>query len=190
MVMNENSKLISETQGMLEAAQEENIVQSEQIDILSAELAEALSQLKEGDLDEVVAALKNAESRLDVYEAMNEDILILNVRLENTPNNAIRYLTFGKPTDADVKPIENRSDEQFEKAVNQLKVFINETTQHFGEDNPNSDAIVYLVFSYDPNKIYQRDFRAIDQALQNFESNTSIKNFRYRTNPISEDKTT
>lgn len=64
MVMNENSKLVSEAQNELSIVQQENIEQAGQIDELSAELAEVLAMLDEGELGNMLERLKNTESRL------------------------------------------------------------------------------------------------------------------------------
>ena len=54
MVMNENSKLIEEKQDTLETVQQENIEQAGEIDELTAQLAEALGKLEEGDFEEIL----------------------------------------------------------------------------------------------------------------------------------------
>ena len=64
MVMNENSKLIEEKQDTLETVQQENIEQAGEIDELTAQLAEALGKLEEGDFEEILDRLQNAESML------------------------------------------------------------------------------------------------------------------------------
>ena len=84
MVMNENSKLVSEAQNELSTVQQENIEQAGQIDELSAELAEALAMLEEGNLDEILGKLENAESRLEAYEAINDEMCLM-LNLQTVP---------------------------------------------------------------------------------------------------------
>ncbi|WP_251318366.1 hypothetical protein [Flintibacter muris] len=81
MVMNENSKLVSEAQSKLGAVQQENIEQAGKISELSAELTEALAMLDEGNLDELFQRLESAESKLEAYQALDDEIIILNVAL-------------------------------------------------------------------------------------------------------------
>ena len=95
MVMNENSKLVSEAQSKLGAVQQENIEQAGKISELSAELTEALAMLDEGNLDELFQRLESAESKLEAYQALDDEIIILNVALSNNSNNSIRYLSYG-----------------------------------------------------------------------------------------------
>lgn len=100
MVMNENNKLIKEQQGMLDAAQQANVEQAGEIDELTAQLAEALGKLEEGNLKELLDRLQTAETMLDGYQAMDEVVTVISVNLENRSNNAIRYLSYGTTTDS------------------------------------------------------------------------------------------
>lgn len=184
MVMNENSKLIKEKQDMLETARQENIEQAGKIDHLSAQLAEALGKLDEGDLEEILNRLQHAESMLAGYQAMDDVVVVLNINLENRYKNTVRYLTFGASSDLDEEPppIENRSDEEFNTAINRLRVFISEYTQKAVDDS--NPAMVYIIFSYDPGNVFQRDFEAVNKVLENAEAKVNRANFRYRLNPL------
>lgn len=185
MVMNENSKLIKEKQDMLETARQENIEQAGEIDHLSAQLAEALGKLDEGDLEEILDRLQHAESMLAGYQAVDDVVVVLNINLENRYHNTVRYLTFGASSDLNEEPppIENRSDEEFNTALNKLRVFISEYAQKAVDDNSDS-VMVCVIFSYDPDKVFQRDFDAVNRVLENAEAKVNRANFRYRLNPL------
>lgn len=187
MVMNENSKLVSEAQNELSIVQQENIEQAGQIDELSAELAEVLAMLDEGELGNMLERLKNTESRLEAYEAINDEIIVLNVELTNSANNAIRTLTYGNAANPDsLVSKRSNSDSTFNEACNNFKVFVSDYVGRVLNDDKNS-VIVCVVFSYDPNKVYYDDFTAIEEALKGAESRANSGNFRYRTNPILSD---
>lgn len=194
MVMNENGKLVEKQQGMLDAAQQEAIAQAGEIDDLtqtiadlSDELADVHQLLDEEGLSDIHAQLQAAESRLEGYQSIDGVVIILNVSLENKYNNRIRCLSFGNPADPDHESeVHNISDDkEFSASVNRLSVFISEQTKQISSDDPSSPA-VYVVFSYDPNNIYQEDFAAVDKVLKNAESRANSANFRYRPNPQSE----
>lgn len=198
MVMNENSKLVSEAQSELGAVQQENVEQAGQIDELSAELAEALAMLDEGDLGEILKRLENAESKLEAYEAINDEVIVLNIKLRNDPTDTIRHLTYGKAADADhsvehswqgtdnPKYEKENDDPNFRSAINSLRVFIND----YVEQVLNSDSkspIVCVVFLYDTNHVHQRPFEAVDEVLRDAEAKVSNGNFRYQIKPVSLD---
>ena len=125
MVMNENSKLVSEAQSKLGAVQQENIEQAGKISELSAELTEALAMLDEGNLDELFQRLESAESKLEAYQALDDEIIILNVALSNNSNNSIRYLSYGKVADPNGENrIEIRNDTDRSRAERNLRMFI------------------------------------------------------------------
>ena len=130
MVMSENGKLVSEAQSELGAVQQENIEQASQIDELTAELAEALAMLNEGDLGEILEKLEKAENKLEAYQAIDDEVIVINVKLRNNSNNSIRYLSYSKVSDPDSEnQIEIRNDEDRDRAGRNLRVFISECTQ-------------------------------------------------------------
>lgn len=181
MVMSENSKLVSEAQSELGAVQQENVEQAGQIDELSAELAEVLAMLDEGDLGEILERLEKAENKLEAYQAIDDEVIVINVKIRNNSNNLIRYLSYGKVSDPDSETqIEIRNDEDRDRAGRNLRVFISECTQNIDA----SLTVVRIVFSYDPGKIYLKDFETIDTALRDAEAQANNENFRYRVNPI------
>ena len=193
MVMAENSKLIAEKQTALDNAVEENARQSGEIDELSGTLGKlieeyqlALDKLEEGGIEELLRQLADAESKLQGYEYMNDIVIMINIELENKYNNTVRVLSFGCSSDTGEEPNvhEIKNDEEFSKAINDLKVKVSEYISQTIDDETNS-TIAYIIFSYDPEKVFQDDYAAINQALSNIEIKANSGNVRYRLNPIN-----
>ena len=193
MVMKENSKMIVDKQNEINAAQQVNSEQvstieelEAQIEELSALLNEAEGKLDEGSYEELLDELHTAESKLESYMAVDDVVIVLNISLENRYNNSVRYMTYGKSAyNAPSTVSENRTDEDFEVSLNKLRVFISEYITKVVSDKENQ-TIVYVVFTYDPHKVYQRDYEAITEALTDADIKANNGNFRYRINPVSE----
>lgn len=191
MVMAENSKLISEKQSALDAAQTENSANSAALgelrnenEELSAELSEALGKLDEGSADELLDKLHAAESRLDAYKYMDDVIIVLNIGLENRYSNTVRYLSFGNPAKSGSDTvIEIHNNEELEAAVNRMRVFLSEYTSQAANDESGS-TIAYMIFSYDSRLVFQDDYAAVDKALNDLEHKSNSGNVRYRINPL------
>lgn len=181
MVMNENSKLIEEKQDTLETVQQENIEQAGEIDELTAQLAEALGKLEEGDFEEILDRLQNAESMLAGYQSIDDVVTVINVSLENRYNT--RYLTYSVSVESGIAKAVKTEDE-FNQAVNEFRMFIFDHTKQIS-DNTLDSPTVYVVFSYDPGKVYQRDYALINGILEDVEARVNSSNFRYRCNEIS-----
>ncbi len=178
MVMTENSKLIAEKQSSLNDVKQQNTE-------LSAQLTEAQAKLDEGSVEELLERLHKAESKLDSYEYMDEVVTVINIGLENRYGNAVRCLTFGTTYDSqntDEQIIEIRTAEELSAAVNRMKVFVHE---HISKAMSDESAIVYIVFSYNPSKVYQDDYAAVNDALNETESRANSGNVRYRINRIA-----
>ena len=193
MVMAENSKLIAEQQTALDSAAAENAQQSGTIedltgalDKLSGDYELAMGKLEEGGTEELLQKLADAQSKLEGYEYMNDIVVVINVELENKYSNSVRVLSFGCSSDNGEKPNvhEIREDEEFGKAVNELKVKVSEYISQAVNDETNS-TIAYIIFSYDPEKVFQDDYAAVDQALSNIEIKANSGNVRYRLNPLN-----
>ena len=191
MVMKENSRMIVDKQNAINAAQQVNSEQAAAIDDLndkvgdmSAQLAEAQGKLEEGSAEELLEKLEAAENKLESYKAIDDVVIVLNIGLENKYNNTVRCLTFGKVSESS-SVTENRSDEDFEVSLNKLRVFVSDYITKVLDDSDNQ-TIVYIVFTYDPHKVYQRDYEAVGEALAEAEKKANNGNFRYRINPVSE----
>ncbi|MBD5130306.1 MAG: hypothetical protein HDT43_10380 [Ruminococcaceae bacterium] len=193
MVMAENSKLISEKQSALEAAQtelaENNAALGElknEADSLSAELAEALGKLNEGNAEELLEKLQAAESRLDAYKYMDDIVIVLNIGLENKYSNTVRCLSFSNSaeTGGTRNVFEARSTEELTEAINRMRVFLSEYTMQAANDKSGS-TIAYMVFSYDTRTVFQDDYAAVDLALNELEHKANSGNVRYRLNPLN-----
>lgn len=178
MVMSENSKLITEKQSTLDDVNKQNAE-------LYSQLTEAQAKLSEGSVEELLDRLQKAESKLEGYEYMEEVVTVINIGLENRYGNAARFLTFGTKYDSaqnDEQIIEIRETDELAAAVNKMRVFVHE---HISKAMTDDSAIVYIVFSYNPSKVYQDDYAAVNEALNEAESRANSGNVRYRINRIS-----
>ena len=200
MVMKENSKMIVDKQNAVNAAQQVNSEQAAAIDDLNGLIADLSSQisdtqnkldeaqgkLDEGSVEELLDRLHEAESKLESYMAVDDVVIVLNISLENRYNNTVRCMTYGKSSYGAKSEIsEIRSNAEFEVSLNKLKVFISEYITKVIDDKDNQ-TIVYVVFTYDPHKVYRRDYEAITEALKDADIKANNGNFRYRINPISD----
>lgn len=198
MVMKENSKMIVDKQNAINAAQQVNSEQASEIDSLTSLIAdlseqladaenkldEAQGKLDEGNVEELLDKLHAAESKLESYMAVDDVVIVLNISLENRYNNTVRYMTYGKSAYGEKSEVaENRNDAEFEVSLNKLRVFITEYISKVVDDKDNQ-TIVYIVFTYDPHKVYERDYKAIIEALKDADIKANNGNFRYRINPL------
>lgn len=190
MVMKQNSAMIVDKQNTIDAVQKENTSQAvaldelnSKADELSNQLAEAQGKLEEGGADELRDKLQAAENKLASYEAIDDVVIVLNIGLENKYDNTVRCLTFGKVSEAS-SVTDNHDDDEFGVSLNKMRVFIGDYIDKILADKDNQ-TIVYIVFTYDSTKVYQRDYEAVGDALKNAEIKANNGNFRYRINPIS-----
>lgn len=196
MVMSENSKLIAKTQDDLNSALLENTVKndeinelSDELDLMSDELQLALWKLDEGGHEELLQKLAAAESKLQAYEYMNDVVIVININLENKYNNTVRCLSYGSSAEAEgeFNSFEIRNDSEFNTELNKLKVYVSECVAQITADETNS-TVAYMIFSYDPEKVFQNDYSAVNQALGNIEIKANNGNIRYRINPFNTNK--
>ena len=90
------------------------------------------------------------------------------------------YLSYGKVADPNGENrIEIRNDTDRSRAERNLRMFISENTQNIDTNS----TVVRIVFSYDPDKVYIKDFEIVDTALRDAETQANNGNFRYRVNP-------
>lgn len=190
MVMKQNSAMIVDKQNTIDAVQKENTSQAAALDELNSkadelsnQLAEAQGKLEEGGADELRDKLQAAENKLASYEAIDDVVIVLNIGLENKYNNTVRSLTFGKVSE-ESSVIDNHNDDEFDVSLNKMRVFIGDYIGKVQADAENQ-TIVYIVFTYDPTRVYQRDYEAVGDALKDAEIKANNGNFRYRINPIS-----
>lgn len=185
MVMTENSKLITEKQDTVEEVTSRNIELSNALDDTKKQLTEARGKLDEGSVEELLERLQKAESKLEGYEYMNEVVTVINIGLENHYSNSVRTLTFGttyESQNSDEQIIEIRSTDELQAAVNNMRVFVHDRiTKATAADD---SAIVYMVFTYNPSKVYQDDYAAVNEALKQAEIRANNGNVRYRLNRI------
>lgn len=190
MVMKENSRMIVDKQNALNAAQQVNSEQagaiselSGKLDDLEGQLDEALDKLGEGGREELLEKLHAAENKLESYKAVDDVVIVLNIGLENKSGNAVRTLSYGRVSE-EAQTFDNRTNDEFDVSLNKLKVFVNDHITKVLDDKDNQ-TIVYVVFTYDSHKVYERDYEAVGDALKEAERKANSGNFRYRINPIA-----
>ena len=168
---------------MIETVQQENIEQAGTIDELTAQLAEALGKLDEGNLEELLDRLQSAESMLEGYQSMDDVVTVITVNLENQYNT--RRLTYSARTSTDSSITRvTRNEAEFNQAINELRIFISDYTKQISGNDPDS-PMVYVIFSYDPDKIFQSDYALIYSIFEGVEARLNSSNFRYRCNEVN-----
>lgn len=189
MVMKENSRMIVDKQNALNAAQQVNSQQagaiselSGRLDDLEGQLDEAREKLGEGGREELLEKLHAAENKLESYKAVDDVVIVLNIGLENKSGNTVRTLTYGRVSE-EAQVLDNRTNDEFAVSLNKLKVFVNDHITKVLNDRDNQ-TIVYVVFTYNAHKAYERDYEAVGDALKEAERKANSGNFRYRINPI------
>lgn len=167
---------MEETESRADALEAEN-------NELSSQLDEALAKLQEGDYEEVVQKLNQAEARVEALDYMNEVITVFNIKLENSYGDT-RNITYGiNSGEADSQSFEIDTDVQMREVLDKLK------NEIVGYDELNlENKPFYAVFSYDPDKVYRKDFNAIDDTLNAIERETNNSRFEYHTTTHSNSK--
>lgn len=182
MVMTENSKLVDEAQNNLEIVQQTNNEQSEKIEELSAELDKVQETLNEEELGDIFERLEEAERKLEAYQLLDDKIILIDIKLENNLNNSTRYLVFYQVSEPDNKkdiPIRNNAD--LERAIRELRMFINDCI----DDIDTHSDMIYISFSYDVSKIFQKDFERVDKVLKEIAAKGGGENVEYLTNQLA-----
>lgn len=187
MVMNENSKLVSEAQNRLETARQENVEQADKISALSTEVDEMRKLLDEEDPDGVRNRLRIAEDQLGAYQALDDEIILLNVTLRNNSNNSIRYLTYSRVSEPEnEKKSLIRSVEDRNRTDRNLRMFLAECVQCANEGTADGNQpVVRAIFFYDPDRVYAKDVEMVDAVLKDLENN--CENFGYRIKALSDE---
>lgn len=189
-VMMKNAQLAEAKTLELEEAQEQNAAMQGELEKLadiSEELENALAKLDEGDIEELLARIQNAENRLDAYDYMDDIVVVYNVGLENKYNNTERCLTYGAASDqAGGKQIsaKRRDPEEWNYAVNSLKLDLQEFIDNELANSPK-DKYIYIVFIVDESRVYANDFEDIRRALEIAENEDENGRVRYRLKKIS-----
>lgn len=187
MVMNENSKLVSEAQNRLETARQENVEQADKINTLSTELDRTRELLDEEDPDGVRDRLRIAEDQLGAYQALDDEIILLNVTLRNNSNNSIRYLTYSRVSEPEnEKKSLIRSVEDRNRTDRNLRMFLAECVQRANEGTVDGNqSVVRAIFFYDPDRVYAKDVEMVDAVLKDLEND--CENFGYRIKSLSDE---
>ncbi len=136
---------------------------------VSRELAVAQKKLEEGSVDELLARLANAESKIKGYEYLSKLIVSYNVgckcvyEKEEDEFPIYRTLNYGKSgTDAEDKWAEFRDDEGRNAALEAMKTALKKSIDAALAADATS---VYVFFNYDTDMITTGDRKAVENAL-------------------------
>lgn len=187
-VMIENAKLTQEAQNNLgDATAQVEVLQQQNDELVASaeELQELIDELSTGDKKELAQELQTNKNLLKSYQYMDDIVLVINISLENRAGK--RCLSFGSGSDADsykVYEINKTDSTSWADAVNQLKIYINDTISNeisqsetsestppdnssFKNDNSKNDnsKFGYLIFSLNDTKVYMNDYNDIQKAL-------------------------
>ena len=162
-VMINYSNVAAETEENYEQAMDELEAMSEEYDIALAELELAQAELADGNIEELLANVAAANSRQEAYEYMDDMIVIINVSLTNYDDNKYRVLSYGIGSDPGTSsdPISREDDTAFEKQINRLEDFLYTQIQ-----NAQGDAPIFIIFSYDPDKVNYTDCNNLINLLK------------------------
>ena len=183
-VMIKNAQLVEASNREADELQKENAAMQSELEKyagMDEELANALGKLEEGDLEELLEKLHNAENQIDAYEYMDDIVIVYNVGLENRYNNTARCLTYGRASDENAtppKPVKREDTEQWNYMINSLKLDVREFIDKELQEN-TQDKYIYLVFSVDPTKVYSNDYNDVEKVLTDCETKYG-NNVRYR----------
>lgn len=163
----------------LQAENERLKMENEDLGGVSEQLKQALAMLDEGNTQELLEKIQNAESKVSAYDYMDDIIVVYTVDLQNKYNGTTRCLSFGDTAGEQLKiyTVKKYEKEEWNKAINFLKVDIKEFVDSELEDT-NVEKYVYIIFSY--GNIYEKDYEEINKILSECETRYGIDKVRYR----------
>lgn len=175
--MEEMGEQMAQLEETIAEKDEKNAALSEELADLAALIEE--TGLTEEELNELLLEKKNAENRLDAYSYLDEIFVTVNVGLENRQGNQLRCLTYGRGTAEEVNvSIDRDDDEAWRTEVNKLAVYIREKETEVLA-SPDKNTVLYVIFSFDSNKVYESDCRDIQEVLSRAElSQSGVVNCR------------
>lgn len=190
-VMIQNNKLVEEANAKVNEIQEENSILSNKLsemDEISEELAAALAKLDEQDMESLLEQLNSANNQLEAYKYMDDFVIVYNVGLENKYNNTTKILAFGQANSDEQhsESIKKSDDIGWNTAVNSLKVDINNFISE-NKAGAEVEKYIYIVFSVNPNKVYEKDYQEIYKILANIEEKNGSNVVRFIPKEIEED---
>lgn len=141
--------------------------------------------------EELQNALEVAESRLAAEEFLQEIIDEYSVSLKNTDDMTETLLIFNGNVESIPIPrkkkgsYEKQRRENWNMAVNSLKMDLEKSLQASLSD---PDKLIYILFTYDEDSVYNSDFEDIHRVLDQYEVNDTENRVRYRLKNAKETK--
>lgn len=183
-VMIKNSQLLEEKNQEIGKLETEKAAMQEKYEGIDEKLANALGKLNEGDLETILERLEGAENQLDAYEYLNDIVVVYNIGLENRYNNTERCLTYGRAAEESPKThkVKRTATNDWDYAISSLKLDLGEFVDKELEEN-EEDRYLYLVFSFDKNKVYSNDYDDVEKVLEKLEADHGDR-VRYKRNTL------
>lgn len=133
--------------------------------------------------EELQDALEAAENRLAAEEFLQEIIDEYNVGLKNSADMTETLLIYNGKVDS--IPIPRKKKGSYEKqrrenwniALNGLRIDLDKTLQASLAD---PDKLVYILFTYDEDSVYNSDFEDIHRILDQYETEDTENRVRFR----------
>ncbi|MCR5585620.1 MAG: hypothetical protein K6F63_09340 [Lachnospiraceae bacterium] len=158
-----------ETNKELDKAKEDNLKLSEEKDEISKNLQIAERKLSEGEVEELLKRIENAEKKLEGYEYLSDVVAVYNIGVEtiyskDSGDILYRILTYGKSGTSE-------EDELMEFTANQkrdeaIELMCTKLATGIDESLKAENANVYVMFTYhDMNSLYY-DTNKTEEALK------------------------
>ncbi len=136
---------------------------------ISADLAVAQKKLDQGSVEELLAKLANAESKIKGYEYLEKLIVSYNIGCKSFYENEsdefpiYRFVNYGRAgTDQQDGYEEFRDDNERDAVLERMKERLKEGIDAALEEGANS---VYIFFNYNQDMITTGDRKAVENAL-------------------------
>ncbi len=155
---------------MLEKANEAYEKLSDEKDIIDEELKVAQRKLSEGDVEELLAKIANAEKKMEGYEYLKDKVLVFNVGVESiyavndtTGIPLYRQLTYGRTgTSEDDVLMEFKDSIGRTECIEHMNAYL---VKSIGEALANENTSIYIVFSYHDYNSLAQDTDKVQNAL-------------------------
>lgn len=150
-------------------------------------------KLTDSQEEELQDRLEAAESRLAAEEFLQEIVDEYNVSLKNTEDMSQTLLIFNEKVENVPIPrkkkgnLEKQRRENWKMAVNSLKMDLENFLQTSLSD---PDKLVYILFTYDEDSVYNSDFEDIKRILDRYELEDTENRIRFRLKNAKDSKET
>ncbi len=190
----EKSRITDEFLGQLKDKDKEIKEAEEKLGKSDEELAIAKRKLAEGEVDELINRIANAERKLEGYEYLSKMVAVYNVGVESIyavddPDNELyRILTFGKAGTSDEDNLwEFRNKAERSEGIGHMNTYL---TSKLDEVLKDETAVAFVIFTYHTINSRGLDRVAVEEALNELVDKYTGTGLRYSVNIIDdEDKT-